>query len=96
MIYGFTLLEKTEKMDLIGMMEKTFIILKPDTVQRGLVGEIIPRFEKVGLKLVAVKMIEPDLDHYHLHYEEISKMISRRGQEGGHLLRTPGQPRGRR
>lgn len=48
--------------------ERTFVILKPDAVQRGLMGEIISRFEKVGLKLVALKMImateEQCWDHY--------------------------------
>ena len=63
-------------------MEKTLIILKPDTVQRGLVGEVIARFEKVGLKIVGCKMVKPDDNHYHYHYENISKMISRRGQKG--------------
>ncbi len=62
-------------------MERTLIILKPDAVKRGIVGEIIGRFEKAGLKLVGVKMLKPDYDHYYHHYETISKMISRRGQE---------------
>ena len=61
--------------------EKTLIILKPDTVQRGIVGEIITRFEKVGLKIVGTKMLEPEKEHYHHHYENIGKMISRRGQK---------------
>lgn len=39
-------------------IERTLVILKPDAVQRGLVGEIISRFEKVGLKIVAMKMIK--------------------------------------
>ena len=38
-------------------MEKTLIVLKPDAVQRAIVGEIISRFEKVGLKIVATKML---------------------------------------
>jgi nucleoside-diphosphate kinase len=62
-------------------MERTLIILKPDAVQRGIVGEVISRFEKVGLKIVAMKMISPDKDHYYKHYEEIGKMITRRGQD---------------
>lgn len=62
-------------------MERTLIILKPDTVQRGLVGEILSRFEKVGLKIVGIKMMSPDTQHYHHHYENISKMASRRGQK---------------
>lgn len=62
-------------------MEQTLIILKPDTVKRGLVGEILQRFERAGLKIVAMKMIEPDYDHYYAHYEKIGEMISRRGQK---------------
>ncbi len=62
-------------------MERTLIVMKPDAVQRGLVGEILTRFEKAGLKIIATKMLQPDVDHYHHHYEEISKMISRRGQK---------------
>jgi len=54
-------------------MEKTFIILKPDAVQRGLIGEIISRFEARGLKMVAMKMIHVSKDlaseHYAVHAE---------------------------
>lgn len=62
-------------------MERTLIILKPDTVQRGLVGEILSRFEKAGLKIIGTKMLQPDEAHFRHHYETISKMISRRGQK---------------
>ena len=62
-------------------MERTLIILKPDAIQRGIIGEIITRFEKAGLKIVATKMVQPDRDHYYKHYEDIGKMISRRGQK---------------
>ncbi len=61
-------------------MERTMILLKPDALQRGIAGEIITRFERVGLKIVATKMLEPSQAHYHYHYEDISQMISRRGQ----------------
>ena len=61
-------------------VERTLIILKPDTVQRGIVGEIVSRFEKAGFKIVGAKMLKPDKKHYHKHYEDISQMISRRGQ----------------
>ena len=48
--------------------ERTFVILKPDAIQRGLMGDIITRFEKVGLKMVALKMImateQQCWDHY--------------------------------
>lgn len=62
-------------------MERTLIILKPDAVKRGIVGEITTRFERAGLKIVGVKMLSPDYDHFYHHYEDISQMVSRRGKE---------------
>lgn len=62
-------------------MERTLIILKPDTIQRGIIGEIITRFERAGLKIVAMKMIAPDELHFHKHYEGISGLISRWGED---------------
>jgi len=62
-------------------MEKTLIVLKPDAVKRGLIGEVLSRFEKVGLKVVGMKMLRPTKDHYHYHYETIGKVISRRGKD---------------
>lgn len=61
-------------------MEQTLIIFKPDALQRGIVGEILSRFERVGLKMIAAKMAQPDKDHLYHHYENIGQMISRRGQ----------------
>lgn len=61
--------------------ERTLIILKPDAVQRGVSGEILSRFERVGLKIIGAKMLKPDYDHFYKHYENIGKMISRRGQK---------------
>lgn len=51
-------------------MEKTFLMLKPDAVQRGLVGEIINKFEKKGFKLVALKMLQVDRALAEEHYQE--------------------------
>lgn len=48
--------------------ERTLIIIKPDGVQRGLVGEIIKRYENVGLKMVGMKMLVPDPAHVEAHY----------------------------
>ena len=64
-----------------GLLQRTLIVFKPDAVQRGIVGEILSRFERVGLKIVGAKMVNPDNDHYYQHYEGISKMITRRGQK---------------
>lgn len=61
--------------------ERTLIILKPDAVQRGVTGEVLSRFERVGLKIIGAKMLKPDYDHFYKHYEDIGKMVSRRGKE---------------
>lgn len=60
----------------IAMAEKTersYIMLKPDAIQRGLVGEIIQRFEKRGFKLVALKMVTPSLDMAKRHYYDLAE-----------------------
>lgn len=48
--------------------ERTFVMIKPDAVQRGLVGEIISRFEKKGIKIVAMKMLKVDRELAEKHY----------------------------
>ncbi len=48
--------------------ERTLVIIKPDGIQRSLVGEIIGRYERVGLKLVAMKMMVPTADLIEKHY----------------------------
>ena len=48
--------------------EKTFVMIKPDAVQRGLVGDIISRFEKKGIKIVAMKMVSVDRELAEKHY----------------------------
>ena len=50
-------------------MDRTLVLLKPDTVQRGLVGEIISRLERRGLKIVAMKLIQMDEDLANRHYD---------------------------
>jgi len=69
------------KLFFMNTVERTLIVFKPDAVQRGIVGEILSRFEKTGLKIVGAKMLQPSYDHYFHHYETIGKMISRRGQK---------------
>ena len=49
-------------------MEQTFVILKPDAVQRGLVGEILARFERRGLKFAAIKMVQVSDELARQHY----------------------------
>lgn len=52
-------------------MERTFVILKPCALQRGLVGEVISRFEKKGLKLVAMKMYRFTKEKCAQHYAHL-------------------------
>lgn len=62
-------------------MQKTLIIFKPDAVMRGIVGEILSRFEKVGLKIVGAKMIQPGYEHFFQHYEGIGALKTRKGDK---------------
>ncbi len=48
--------------------ERTLVLIKPDGVQRTLIGEIIKRYERMGLKLVALKMVVPTVDQIEKHY----------------------------
>ena len=61
-VYNLSIMKKHPK------FERTLVIVKPDGVQRSLVGEIVGRLERVGLKLVAVKMLIPTVAHVEKHY----------------------------
>ena len=52
--------------------ERTYIMIKPDGVQRGLIGPIITRFEQRGFKLVAMKLVTPGKAHLEQHYADLS------------------------
>ena len=56
------------------MIEQTLILLKPDTIQRSIAGQIISRFENAGLKIIGMKMIKVDKEfskkHYKTHVEK--------------------------
>merc|ERR1712141_512184 len=64
---------KTLTMSGLGNRERTFIMLKPDAVQRGLVGDIIKRFEQKGFKLVAMKFMHASEELLKEHYADLSK-----------------------
>ncbi|KAI9293206.1 nucleoside diphosphate kinase [Neoconidiobolus thromboides FSU 785] len=53
-------------------MEQTYIMVKPDGVQRGLVGEIIKRFENRGFQLLALQLLTPTRQHLENHYSDLS------------------------
>ena len=60
--------------------ERTFVIIKPDGVQRSLVGEIIRRFERTGLKLTALKMLVPTEKQCWDHYNKTEEWFERKGK----------------
>lgn len=61
--------------------QRTFVMIKPDGVQRNLIGEVISRFERAGLKLVALKMIVPDRDRLSRHYSKTDEWYESKGQK---------------
>jgi nucleoside-diphosphate kinase len=52
------------------MSDRTLVLLKPDTVERGLIGEVVSRFERKNLKVVAMELRTLDQDTLARHYEE--------------------------
>lgn len=72
-------------------MDKTLIILKPDAVKRGLLGEILSRFEKMGLKITALKMVWPDKELVRSLYTddpEYARSVGEKTLEGYRKLGT--------
>jgi len=75
--YSFASVKADDKVPHTGLpgtrFERTFIAIKPDGVQRGIVGEIIQRFEKKGYKLVGLKVVKPTKQFAEQHYADLSK-----------------------
>jgi nucleoside-diphosphate kinase len=61
--------------------ERTYVMIKPDGVRKGLTGEIIRRFEQRDLKIVALEMFQPTHDQLHNHYPKDDAWITRLGQK---------------
>ena len=55
------------------MLEKTLVILKPCTIQRALIGEVLTRFEKKGLRLAGMKMVQLTDEVLSEHYSHLSE-----------------------
>jgi len=80
-------------------IEQTLVLFKPDTLQRGIVGEILSRFEKVGLKLVGLKMLDARDEQLAKHYykdeawliEKGIGMIKKKGYAEDHDPKAAGQ-----
>ncbi len=72
--------------------ERTLVILKPDAVQRGLVGDLLKRFESTGLKLVAMKMIVPKEEIVWQHYNKDDVWFQAKGEKLVENLKAAGRP----
>lgn len=72
--------------------ERTLVILKPDSVQRSLMGEIIGRFERMGLKFTALKMFVPTKEQLMIHYNKDDKWCLEKGTRIVEDLKKQGLP----
>ena len=72
--------------------EKTLVILKPDAIQRGLIGDLLKRFENTGLKLVAIKMILPAEELVWQHYNKDDEWFASKGAKLVENLKAAGRP----
>ncbi|PIP55757.1 MAG: nucleoside-diphosphate kinase [Candidatus Zambryskibacteria bacterium CG_4_9_14_3_um_filter_42_9] len=61
--------------------ERTFVLIKPDGVQKGLIGEVIKRFEQRDLKIVALEMFQPTAEQIDNHYPKSEEWIKRLGEK---------------
>ncbi|MCB9818740.1 nucleoside-diphosphate kinase [Candidatus Nomurabacteria bacterium] len=78
-------------MDKLPHQERSLVLLKPDTVQRSLVGEVIKRFERTGLKISALKMIVPTEAQLLEHYNKTDEWYERKGKGVIEDLKSQGQ-----
>lgn len=72
--------------------ERSLVILKPDTVQRSLIGEVIRRFERTGLKFTAMKMMIPTEAQLQAHYNKNEEWFLRKGNRIIEDLKSHGLP----
>ncbi len=75
------------KKDLGPAIERTLVMVKPDGVERGLIGEVIGRLEKRGLKIIALKIVKPSLEHIENHYPTDDTWIARLGDKGFNVFK---------
>ena len=72
--------------------ERTLVVIKPDGVQRGLIGEVIKRYETCGLKLVALKMLTPDKETVLKHYSIDPEWATKTGNKTFASYKEKGLP----
>lgn len=63
---------------MLNLTEQTLVILKPDALDRGIIGEIITRFERMGIKIIGMKLLVSEKDTARRHYTE--DLAKRRGE----------------
>lgn len=68
-------------MNKLPSIEQTFVMIKPDGIKRGLIGEIFSRFEHLGLKLVASRMIQPTLEQARKNYPGTKEWLVNLGEK---------------
>lgn len=72
--------------------ERTLVIIKPDGVQRSLIGEVIQRYEKLGLKLVGTKMLVPTDEQARNHYNADPDWVEKTGKKVLEMAGKEGDP----
>lgn len=72
--------------------ELTFVILKPDAIQRSMIGELISRIERTGLKMVAMKMINATPEQCWKHYNKDEKWFLEKGTKIVENMKKTGRP----
>ena len=72
--------------------ERTLVILKPDAVQRGLIGEVIKRIEKTGLKLIALKFVMATEEQLWSHYNKDDEWFIKKGERTIEERKAAGMP----
>jgi len=82
--------QESEELGVNMIDEKTLVLLKPDAVARGIVGEIITRFERVGLKLSAMKMIFAKKEVLEEHYYKDKEWLQ---EKGVGVIKNKGYPK---
>src|SRR5580693_2792181 len=66
---------------MIPFTERTLVLIKPDAVQRGLIGEIISRLERAGLAVIGLKLLQPSVQQAKDHYPVTDVQLSQMGNK---------------
>ena len=90
--YKFKALSEHNKMQIHPKKERAYMLIKPDGVQRSLIGEIIGRIERSGLKIAGLKMFVPDKDRLIKHYGKSDEWYQAKGETMIKNLEAAGKP----